>query len=82
MGEEPALLLIRFTFAIDNTGEPMNHLPTCKITVPPCAGNEEGVVIINQSEFHEERHELVEAPKKSEKGERDGKSDKKKGQWG
>ena len=45
------------------------------------AGNEEGVVIINQSDFLQEKHELVEAPKKSESGERDGKSDKKKHQW-
>lgn len=40
------------------------------------------MVIINQSNFDEEKHELVDAPKKSEKGEKDGKSDKKKGQWG
>ena len=45
------------------------------------ASNEEGVVIINQSDFHQEKHELVEVPKKSEKGEKDGKSDKKKHQW-
>ncbi|MEP6933758.1 MAG: hypothetical protein ABI988_07460 [Nitrospirota bacterium] len=43
--------------------------------------NEEGVVIINQSDFHEEKHELVEATKKSEKGEKDGKSNKKWDQW-
>ena len=35
-------------------------------------------MIINQSDFHEEMHELVETPKKSGKGEKDGKSDKKK----
>ena len=39
--------------------------------------NEEGVVIINQSDFHEEKHELVVAPKKPEKDEKDGKSNKK-----
>ena len=46
----------------------MKHLLTRKIIVPPCAGNEEGVAIINQSDFHQEKHELVKAPKKSENG--------------
>ena len=58
----------------------MNHVPTCKITVPPCAGNEESVVIINQSAFNEETDVLIDTPEKSEKGEENGKSGKKKEQ--
>lgn len=46
-------------------------METVKIKVQPCEGNEDGIVIINKSDYDPEKHELYGAPKKEPGGKGD-----------
>lgn len=43
----------------------MSYVPTVKIKVQPCKGNESGVVILNESDYDPRKHELYDPAKEA-----------------
>lgn len=41
----------------------MSYVPTVKIKVKPCKGNEEGVVVMNEADYDPKKHELYDPAK-------------------
>lgn len=43
----------------------MSFVPTVKIKVKPCKGNEEGIVVMNEADYDPKKHELYDPAKEA-----------------
>ena len=43
----------------------MSFVPTVKIKVQPCKGNEEGIVVMNEADYDPKKHELYDPAKEA-----------------